>query len=216
MEYGKIAFIFFFLSAVILIQGCGSKVSSLLTEEWSENYALASYGTKSSNPRINDGDIATWGVVDPPKRVFNIILPEERWVKRVVVYSQNVVSYKLFCWDNGTEKWKAVSAVGSVEGRRSVYSDRYKMNIPRFDHRINVKTDKISIQVIKAEGDGIVTTRTPGKDDAILNHKIDFLGTGRSRRRIDLYEVYKKIPAAIREIEVYSHLEKPKSEQQAQ
>ena len=198
MEYGKIAVIFFFLSLVLIIAGCGPKVSSFLAEEWSENYALASNGTKSSNPRINDGDIATWGVVAPPKRVFNIILPEERWVKRVVIYSQNVVSYKLFCWDNETEKWKAVSAVGSVEGRR------------------NVKTDKISIQVIKAEGDGIVTTRNPGKDDAILNHKVDFLGTGRSRRRIDLYEVYKKIPAAIREIEVYSHVEKPKTEQQTQ
>jgi hypothetical protein len=77
-----------------------------------------------------------------------------------------------------------------------------------------VKTDKISLQVIKAEGDGIVTTRTPDKGDAILNHRIDYLGTGRSRIRIDLYDVYKKGPAAIREIEVYSHLEKPKTEKQ--
>ncbi len=213
MEYRKLVVIFFLLSVVLLISGCGQKFSSFLTEKWSENYALSSHGTKASSPRTNDGDIATWGVVDPPKRVYNIILPEERQINRIVVYSRNVVAYKLFYWDKGTGKWKGVGGVGSVSGRQRVYSDRYKMDIPRFDHRVNVKTDKISLQVTRTESDGVITTRTPGKDDAILNHKIDYLGTGRSRRRIDLYEIYRKGPAAIREIEVYSHPEKPETKQ---
>ena len=104
-----------------------------------------------------------------------------------------------------------MGAVGSTKGRQRVYSDRYRLDIPRFDHRINFKTDRIKLQVTRAESDGAVTTRTPGKN-RILNHRVEFIGTGRYRKRVDLYDIFVLGPAAIREIEAYSHVEKPKIE----
>jgi hypothetical protein len=82
------------------------------------------------------------------------------------------------------------------------------MDIPRFAHRVNIETDKIRLKVTRAESDGLVTTRTPGKNARIVNHRIDYIGTGRRRIRIDLYDVYVTGPAAVREIELYSHAEK--------
>ena len=193
---------------VILMAGCGSRFSSVFSESLSENYALAAYGAEASNPRTNDGDVKTWGVVEPPDRTFTITLPEKRQIDRVVIYSRNVIAYEIYGWDSEADKWELVGAVGSVKGRQRVYSDRHKMDIPRFDHRVKAETDKIRIRVTRAESDGLVTTRTPGKNAKIMNHRIDYIGTGRRRIRIDLYDVYVTGPAAIREIELYSHAEK--------
>jgi hypothetical protein len=209
MEHGRCAIISFILLITLLTVGCGSKFSSLLSESWSENHALAAYGAEASHPRINDGDMKTWGVAQPPDREYTITFPEERKINRIVIYSRNVTAYHLLCWDRKADKWKRVAVLGSAKGRQRVYSDRYRLDIPRFDHRINFKTDKIRLQVTRAESDGIVTTRTPGKNDRILNHKIEYVGTGRNRIRVDLYDVYMQGPAAIREIEAYSHVERP-------
>jgi len=193
---------------IILTAGCGSRFSSVFSESLSENYALAAYGAEASNPRTNDGDIKTWGVVEPPDRIFTITLPEKRKIDRVVIYSRNVIAYELHGWNSEADRWEFVGAVGSVKGRQRVYSDRHKMDIPRFDHRVKAETDKLRLKVTRAESDGLVTTRTPGKNDKIMNHRIDYIGTGRRRIRIDLYDVYVTGPAAIREIELYSHVEK--------
>lgn len=196
------------LTLTILTAGCGSRFSSVFSESLSENYALAAYGAEASNPRINDGDIKTWGVVDPPDRIFTITLPEKRKIDRVVIYSRNVIAYEIYGWNSEAGKWETVGAVGSVKGRQRVHSDRHKMDIPRFAHRVNIETDKIRLKVTRAESDGLVTTRTPGKNATIMNHRIEYIGTGRRRVRIDLYDVYVTGPAAIREIELYSHVEK--------
>jgi hypothetical protein len=193
---------------IILTAGCGPKFSSVFSESLSENYALAAYGAEASNPRTNDGDVKTWGVVEPPDRTFTITLPEKRKIDRVVIYSRNVLAYELYGWDSEADKWELVGAVGSVKGRQRVYSDRHKMDMPRFDHRVKTETDKIRLKVTRAESDGLVTTRTPGKNDRIMNHRVEYIGTGRRRVRIDIYDVYVTGPAAIREIELYSYVEK--------
>ncbi len=207
--------IFALISLVVISMtvGCGPRFSTLLTESWSENYALASYGAEASHPRINDGDIKTWDVTRPPDRLYTVTLPEERQIDRVVIYIGNVVSYKLLYWDKKADKWKVAVTVGSLKGSQRVYSERRQLEVPRFDHRVKFRTDKIRLQVSKAESDGVVTTRTPGKDDKILNHRVEYLGTGRGRVRVDLYDIYKLGPASVREIEAYSHTEKPKAEQ---
>ena len=198
--------------AVLLTVGCGSRFSSLFSESWSENHALAVYDAEASHLEINDGDVMTWGATRPPNREYTITLPEERQIHRIVIYSGNVLAYQLLCWDKKADKWKVVGAVGTTKGRQKVYADRHRLDIPRFDHRINFKTDKIKLQVKRAESDGIVTTRTPSKNDAILNHRVEYIGTGRRRMRVDLYDIFVYGLARIREIEVYSHLEKPEIE----
>lgn len=206
--------IFLFPYVALMAAGCSSKFSSLLSESWSENYALAIYGAEASHPEINDGDMATWGIVRPPDRVYTIAFPEEKKINRITVYSGNVVAYRILCWDKKTDKWKLAGVLDSVKGRERVDSDRRQLVVPRLDHRINLnfKTDKIKLLVTRAESDGVGMTRTPGENDKILNHRVEYIGAGRSRRRVDIYDVFMEGPATIREIEVYSHAEEPRIE----
>lgn len=212
MRRRELGFIVFLLSVALLGSGCGSKISSLLSESWSENYALAVHDAKVSHPELNDGDMKTWGITRPPDRTYTITLPERKVIRRIVIYSGNVVTYKLSCWDAEAGKWELVGTIGSTDRRQRVYSDKYLLNIPRFDHRMDFETDRIKLSVDRAKSDGIVMTRTPAKDDRILNHRIEYSGTGRHRKRIDIYSVYTLGQAAIREIEVYGPAAEPQTE----
>lgn len=209
MKYIKI-FIFLFIAS--LVAGCSPQFSSLLSESLSENYALASYGAEASHPELNDGDLKTWGISKPPKRVYNITLPEERQIDRIVVYSGNVIGYQLLCWNSEAKKWEIVGGVDSLKGAQRVRAGKGQLQAPQFVHRVKCRTNKIRLRVVKARSDGVVTTRSPGKDAKIINHRVDYLGTGRRRVRIDLYDVFKYGNAMIREIEAYSYVEKPKTE----
>lgn len=197
---------------LILTSGCSSKFSPMFTESWSENLALSSNGTKAIPTEINDGKMDTLGITQMPNREYTLILPEEKEINRIVIYSGNVVAYNIYCWDNKEKKWILVGNMGPNAGRQKAYSDKYKMTIPRFDHRIRFKTDKVKLIVNRAESDGIMTTRTPAKNDKIINQRTEYIQMGRDRVRVDLYDVFTYGNASIREIELYSHVQKPKFE----
>lgn len=189
----------------MLCSGCSS-----LKEYWTENYGIASAGAIASQPEINDGKIDTYAVTKYPNREYEITLPEEREINRVIIYSVNLKVYDLLCLDMKTNKWTTVGQFGAKTNRKGVYSDQYK-TIPRYEHRINFKTNKIKLLVIRTVGDGVVTTRTPEKSERIIEQKSDYIQMGRERKRIDLYEVFRFTDAGVREIEVYSHLDKPET-----
>ena len=212
MKQKELGFTVFLLSIALLGGGCSSKLSSLLSESWSENYALAIHDAKVSHTELNDGDMKTWGITSPPDRTYTITLPERKEINRIVIYSGNVVAYELSCWNTKADRWELVGAIGSIKRRQRVHSDKYQFNIPRFDHRIDFETDRIKLSVVRAKSDGIIMTRTPGKDDKILNHRIEYAGTGRRRRRIDIYSVYALGKAAIREIEIHGRAAEPETE----
>ncbi len=196
------SFIIILTAAVIL--GCTSK---FLSENWSENFALSTFNASAIPPEINDGNLNTLGVTEHPKREYTIILPEVRKINRIVVYSGNVISYEIFCWNADDKKWVSISGMGRSKGRQKVYTDRYKLSIPRFDHRINFETDRIKLIVDRTNNDGVVTTRKPDKNDKILNYRTEYIQMGRDRVRIELYDVFKFSKATIREIEIYSQLQ---------
>ena len=209
MWYRKYSLIFLFLP-IVLLMGCGTKLSDLLSESLSENYMLAAYGTEASHPELNDGDLKTWGITRPPKRDYTVIFPEERKIDRIVVYSGNVLGYQLLCWDSEVKKWKTIGGLDTVRGSQRVESKYNQLQVPQFVHRVNCKTSKITLRVLKAKSDGVTVVRLPGKNDKVLNHRIDYIGTGRRRVRLDVYDVYRQGNAMIREIEAYSHVKKPK------
>ncbi|MBD3181676.1 hypothetical protein GF312_05240 [Candidatus Poribacteria bacterium] len=199
-----------YLLIIMTVQACSPKFSALLTESLSENFALAANGAKSSHSRVVDGDYETWGVANPPDREFELKFPEMKKINRVIIYSRNITAYQVFGWDHKDKDWRRIGALGSATGRQKVYADRHKLNIPRFDHRINFTTDRIRIVVTRAESDGVYITRDPKESDKLLDRKIEYIGQGRNRVPINIYQVYRTGPAAIREIEVYSHLEESK------
>lgn len=212
MWYKKYIIIFTILFVASMMAGCSSGFSSFLSESLSENYALAEYGVDASHPRINDGNLKTWGLTDPPKRVYSINFPEVKKIDRIVVYTGNVVSYKLFCWNVDAKRWDMVGKVESLRGAQKVYSGQRQLQVPRFIHRIKYTTDKIKLEVTKASSDRVTTTRTPEKDAKILNHRVDYISISGRRVRIDLYDIFKQGSATIREIEAYSYVERPKTE----
>jgi hypothetical protein len=189
--------------------GCGSKFSSFLSESWSENYALAAYGAEASQPELNDGNIKTWGVTRPPDREYTITFPEEKKLDKILIYSGNVLAYQLFFWDKKADKWRPLGDSGSARVKKLVSYEQLRSEMRQFDHRVNLRTDKIRLLVKRARSDGIVTTRKPGKDARIVNHRSETIGTGRNRIRITLYDIFVQGPASIREIEAYGHMEKP-------
>jgi len=200
------------LPVAFLTVGCGSKFSSLLSESWSENYALAAYGAEASHHEINDGDMKTWGITRPPDRKYTITFPEERKLDKILIYSGNVVAYQLFFWDRKADKWKPMGDSGRARVKKLVSYERLRSEMFQFDHRVNVRTDRIRLRVQRARSDGIVTTRTPGKNDRIVNRRSETIGTGRNRIDFTLYDIFVEGPASIREIEAYSHAEKPEIE----
>lgn len=189
---------------IIIILGCTNK---FLSENWSENFALTKYNASAMPSEINDGDFNTLGVTEYPKREYTIVLPEVRKINRIVVYSGNVISYDIFCWNADTKKWVSVSGMGRSKGKEKVYTDRYKLSIPRFDHRINFETDKIKLVVDRTNDDGIVTTRKPDKNDRIINYRTEYIRIGRDRVKVELYDVFKFSKATIREIQIYSYVQ---------
>lgn len=202
---------FLIIYVIISLVGCSSKLSSVFSESWSGNYALAANGAEASLPVVNDGDVNTIGLTKPPDRSYVIKFPEEKTINRVVIYNQNVLGYQLLYWDKKAGQWKPGYVVDVASGKKQVYSDLNKQEIPQFDNRVKFTTDKIKLQVTKAASDGTAITRNPGKDDKILNHRIDYIGTGKNRMRVDIYQIYVYGYAGIREIEAYSHVEKPKN-----
>jgi len=212
MRYREYLTIFFLLLIALVMVGCGQRFSAILSEPLSENYALATYGTDASHSELNDGDLKTWGITSPPKRDYSITFSEEKKIDRVVVYVGNVVGYQLLCWDSKANKWKIIGGVDSLRGSQRVHAKQGQLQIPRFIHRVSCTTNKIMLRVMKARSDGVVTTRTPPKNVKILNQRVEYVTTPRGRVRIDLYEIFKQGNATIREIEAYSHVEKPKKE----
>jgi hypothetical protein len=198
----------FLLIMVFMVTGCGSKFSSLLSQSWSENYALAAYGSEASHPEINDGKIDTWGVTQPPDRVYTITLSEEKEVHRILIYGGNIISYKLFCWDGRNGKWKLAGEVKDARIKKLVNYERLRTEVYTFDHRIKFKTSKIKLQVDKTKSDNINTTRTPGKNDKVINRREENIGG----LRIILYDVFVPGAATVREIKAYGHREKSEIE----
>jgi len=203
----RLCLIFILVFAIAILVSCSSKFSSVLTESWSENHALTA---KASLPEINDGDMSTIGSTKTPNRVYTMEFPEDKMVNRVVIYNKNVLAYQLLYWDKKDGDWKVGYVMDVTSGKKQVRSDLNSLEIPQFDNRVKFTTNKIMIRVTRATSDGFAITRNPGKNDRIFNHKIEYIGQGRNRVRVDIYQIYVYGIASIREIEVYSYVDKPK------
>ena len=62
----------YFLLVCVSLSGCA------LSNQWSENFALAGYGTQANDPALSDGKLETIAYIHPQKgeRVFMLTFPE--------------------------------------------------------------------------------------------------------------------------------------------
>lgn len=99
MLFRTISYISLICFATVLI-GCGALFS---VQEWSDNYALME-GTQSTTPQAIDGNLKTIGDAVFAGDVVGmsaasevvITLPEKKSIRRIVVYSENVVEFDVF------------------------------------------------------------------------------------------------------------------------
>lgn len=186
----------------ISLSGCilATHLSDLSTQ-WSENFALAPYGTVANHPALNDGNLETVGVVHPVKgeRIFSLNFDRVRPVQKIVVHNDNLFRFNVDYLDTRTGEWKTVH---EVRQRRNIGNDR-AMRKYVID-RLNFQTEAIRINVSRTVDDRVVSKRTVGPHDKVVGkQRRNLMG-----RFIEEFRVMIPAIASVREIEVY-HLADP-------
>ncbi|MCZ6676924.1 MAG: hypothetical protein O7E52_06715 [Candidatus Poribacteria bacterium] len=177
----------FLLLIYMSLAGCTS-----LSTQWSENFALTTYGTKANHPALNDGNLETIAAVVPRnERIFTLKFPEAKSVRKIVIHNGNLFRFKVDYWDNDAFAWKTIY---SVRQRRDIGAHRAQATYVL--DRLNFKTSMLRINVSRTVDDDVIPklVREPG--DRVLTRRMDVNG-------VYYYRVMNPAWAQIREIEVY-------------
>lgn len=128
------------------LMGCGSAFFQTLfkEQEWSENYALAD-GVDCTSPEMIDGDVNTSGATVFPERVrgrtvygafpsaeAEVILPEKKPIRKIVIRSEDLVSFDVLASIGEREDWKLIkefekNTKKEIVIRTSVVTDKIKI-----------------------------------------------------------------------------------------
>ncbi|MXV78625.1 hypothetical protein F4X73_13900 [Candidatus Poribacteria bacterium] len=176
------------------------RLAHVLSTQYSENIARASYGTEANHPGLIDGKTETVATL-PAANVRNFIIrfADVHPVRKIVVHNGNLFRFEMEYLNPDTGKWQEFENViqrRNLEGKRA-------QPIFEFD-RLNFKTQMIRINVSRTVDDIIVNkfTRDPG--DKIVNQRRELAG-----RYQPHFRVVRPSVAQVREIEVY-HLAQKK------
>ncbi len=178
--------------------------SCVLSQQWSENYALLD-GARSNDPLIIDGRIQTVGQSQIIRKSGSlevdlhlpsesmVLLPEVKSVHRVVIHSSNLKEFELMARD-------------SNDGWYIIHEHKGKHQ-PVFDLRINPPhiTDSIRLVVRSTTDDG-----EQKRKNLKVERENEVTRSGQLRRGRPVYKVYGalKAPAKIAEIKLYGFVEK--------
>lgn len=176
------------------------RLAHVLSTQYSENIARASYGTEANHPGLIDGNTETVATL-PAANVRNFIIrfADVHPVRKIVVHNGNLFRFEMEYLNPDTGKWQEFENViqrRNLEGKRA-------QPIFEFD-RLNFKTQMIRINVSRTVDDIIVNkfTRDPG--DKIVNQRREL-----ASRYQPHFRVVRPSVAQVREIEVY-HLAQKK------
>jgi hypothetical protein len=177
------------LLACVSLFGCTS-----LSTQWSENFALATHGTKGNHPALNDGNLETIAAV-PAKneRVFTLKFPDVRSVRKIVIHNGNLFRFEVDYLDTKTDQWKTIH---SVRQRRDIQNQNAQSTY--VIDRLNFQTDMIQINVSRTVDDDIITKpiREPG--DKVVDRRLTLGGLYYPH-----FRVVRPAWAQIREVQVY-------------
>ncbi|MBC8233880.1 hypothetical protein H8E77_30395 [bacterium] len=195
----NIALLFIFYSVILFTSGC--MWATILTTNWSENYALDANGGKSETSAINDGKINTVAYSSAKRpRHFIVQLTEPKKIRKIVIHNHNLFYFELQYWDSNNMEWKTSQTVRQRRDAKGVDS---KMIQPKYEFgRLSFMTDKIRINVTRTVDDDIVSKERPTQDDIVVNRIRDIV----MGRFVEYYRVLVENTAGVREIEVYGVL----------
>ncbi len=148
------------LSAAFI--GCAALFSS---QEWSENYSLMD-GTQSTTPQAIDGNLNTIGEAVFPGNVVGmspasevvITLPDKKKIRRIVVYSDNVIEFDVFVAKDSISTDRNWTLIKEIKNAR--------INPTTVSVLVPYPTDRVRLRVIKTSDDAAksreFTSRNPG------------------------------------------------------
>ena len=196
--YGRRSGFCFVLVMCIGLPGC--VWLSALSTQWSENFALKSFGTEANHPSINDGKldtVASVGGSNKP-RIFMLKFPEAKKVRRIVIHNENLFWFHVDYLDMKTSEWETCY---SMRQRRNIGTGRTQTQY--LVDRLNFETNMIRIDVSRTVDDDIVPKPIAEPGDKVVNRKLTV-----GRLYIPHYRVIDQAPAKIREVEVYQLAER--------
>lgn len=169
-------------------------MAQVLSTQYSENIAQASYGTKSNHPGMNDGNLETLATL-PAKneRNFVISFADIHPVRKIVIHNGNLFRFEMQYLDTETAEWETFD---TVIQRRNIGDERAQPEFV-FD-RLNFKTRMIRIAVTRTVDDVVVNKVMKEPGDRVVDQRKTLAGFYYPH-----YRVMQPAVAQIREIEIY-------------
>jgi len=189
------------LALIVALIFSGCHLSSILSSESYENYALFA---EANPPELNDGNLETIAIVpDEEIRQFTIKFVEPKNIRKIVIHNHNLYRFKIEYWEERIGKWKTLK---SIQQRRDIEGTSRRIQKKYVFSNLNFVTDKLRIDVSRTVDDRVVSTKTVNPDQQVIN----VIRRSSLRGYREYYRVLKRSPASLREIEIYGI---PKSEQ---
>ena len=174
------------------------KMAQVLSTQYSQNIAQASYGTESNHPGMNDGNLETLATLPAEnERNFVIRFADIHPVRKIVVHNGNLFRFEMQYLNDETGEWETFD---TIIQRRNIGDERAQAEFV-FD-RLNFQTRMIRIVVTRTVDDVIVNKMIAEPDDKIVDQRKTLAGFYYPH-----YRVMQPAIAQIREIEIY-HLAK--------
>lgn len=173
-----------FILLALTIIGCGSMTKSIMAkQEWSENYASID-GVEATSPLMIDGSKRTIGETETPSDSEGatqyteaiIKLPEQKSIRRVVLYTPNIETFVLYALTDDGKIWKPM---------KEFKNNKEKM----IDIRAAAVTDQIKIRVRETSDDQV----NPGERNRWRRVR-------RAKGKINEIEIYGLVQSATEEI----------------
>lgn len=191
--------VFYVLSILFIslsLNACN--LAALLSTQYSENIALAKFGTEANHPGMIDGNIETVATVAAKNdRHFILRFADVQPVRKIIIHNENLFRFEMEYLNPETDEWETFQ---SVIQRRNLEGKRAQSNYV-FD-RLNFQTQMIRITVTRTVDDVVINKVVPDKGDRVVNERMNFGGRYSPHSRVIRPSI-----AQIREIEVY-HLAK--------
>ena len=186
------------LISCCLIASClhftACRVAQVLSTQYSENIASATYGTEANHPGMNDGNLQTLATLPANnERKFILRFAEVHPVRKIIIHNVNLFRFQMDYLNPETGEWETFD---TIIQRRNIGDERAQAEFV-FD-RLNFQTKMIRVTVTRTVDDVIVNKIIAEPGDKVVDRRMTLVG-----QYYPHYRVMQPAIAQIREIEVY-------------
>lgn len=175
------------------------RLAEVLSTQYSENIAQASFGTEANHPGLNDGNPQTVATLPAQnERNFIIRFAEIQPVRKIIIHNGNLFRFQMDYLNSDSGEWETFE---SVTQRRDLEGKRAQEKF-EFD-RLNFRTQMIRIAVSRTADDIIINKVVTEPGDKVVNRRTTMAG-----QYFPHYRVVRPSTAQIREVEIYHLVDK--------